>query len=170
MLKSHNVVDKFKAIFLGGHVKRFHGKSTNRQINNAEHSWGVAVILALIMDKPSSNLLIYALVHDCPEYETGDIPSTTKRSYPKIKKLISAIEDEYFKAIDAPKITPEEYRMLKIADYIDMMQYLLAEKKSGNRNLDQIFANCESFILYFEPLPEKAKQIIKSIREQYLGV
>lgn len=162
MLLTH----KFDLLSRGGAVKRFHGHPVHTCVLNSEHSWGVAMIVWLIADDPSVNLLAHCLFHDGAEILTGDIPSPTKRKYPAIRAAVEAIEGRFFKNIGLDPLTGEEKKTLKIADYLDMMHFCLEELRMGNQNMSPVFENCSEYISEYQPLPEKAKELLYHLESE----
>ena len=86
-----------KLVLQSGSISRFHNTLVDKKQTVDQHSWEVAVILNEIYPDCSKELLVYALLHDCNEQATGDVPSPTKRAYPKLKMLLDKIEKEYAK-------------------------------------------------------------------------
>lgn len=102
----------------------------------AEHSFRVAAIALEItrginrgMFHPSAVLLehrvlLWALVHDGPEAETGDIPSTIKKQLPE--GIISSMERNLCSWYDAEfKWVPAQERsIVKIADKVEELLFM----------------------------------------------
>jgi|SRR3990172_13216011 len=161
-------INKLNEVFDGGAIRRYHSIMTNRQQSNAEHQWKVAVFIFAIVDNPSKALILRSLIHDCPEILTGDIPSHVKRQNSNLRKEIKLIENHFYEDIECEELTEEETRLLKICDYIEMLSFCLSEKRCGNIMMDEIFANCNHYLLELAPLPTKAIEIIDSLTREYL--
>lgn len=128
----------------GGAVKRWHTHSIIQEQTVASHSWGVALILLKVIpsDKISVTLLSVALLHDVAEGETGDIPYTAKKQWPDLGKASlfaeSKVNENNGITQFYDKLSAQELLHLKIADMMELMFYLLEERKLGNKNLDHI--------------------------------
>ena len=124
-------------------TKRWTIRPTLRDQSVAEHSFRVAVIAmeicrALNQDGlPSSNVieyhvLVWALVHDGPEAETGDIPYTAKRNIPD--EMVERIEHKlcpWYEQFER-RIHPPELAIIKIADKVEEVLYLREWGTSGS--------------------------------------
>lgn len=138
-----DVKKQFDTIFGGGRVERYHTRSTITTQSNAEHSFGVASIIALIDPNCSKELLLYALWHDVYEVYTGDIPASVKWRWPEIKRQLSVIEREIDEELQLlPKISEKERALLKMADNLETLVFCEKEQGMGNKSLDQIITNC----------------------------
>lgn len=116
------------AAYHAGQVTRYH---TNPRIarlgqNNAEHQWGVAVIIDQLHPNPSVNLYRAAIRHDGGELGAGDLAYPFKRSNPDF-----AAEHERLERLEAiriglgmPELTPEEKDWLAMADRLESILYV----------------------------------------------
>lgn len=108
-------------------VKRWPICSMNREQSVAEHSYGVMMVAAEIVNRmPSSmisedfylKVIAYALVHDLDEVKTGDIPSPFKRR-------LRAECPSVIPVLDGEEKAPGDVRLVvKFADYIEALHYL----------------------------------------------
>lgn len=103
-----------------GLVRRYH---TNDELahlgqTNAEHSWGVAVIILRYHPDPSASLIREAILHDLGEYGAADVPGPVKASNPKISGIIKPIEQQARQRLGLPEstLTEIERKWLKFAD------------------------------------------------------
>lgn len=118
-------------LYESGQVLRWHFQpQMNRRLQtNADHSWGVAVLLYIICDgKLSHNLLLHALLHDTGERLTGDRPAWDKGIDPGFDKAAKAREEAALRQIvgsPLPPISEEERDLLKIADMIEALLTIL---------------------------------------------
>jgi 5'-deoxynucleotidase len=92
---SHNRLQDLLAL---SHVPRWGVVPTTRPQSVAEHSFRVAAIAMEICralngeQLPSATIIEYhvvlwAIIHDAPEAETGDLPSTVKGAFPGLKSI-----------------------------------------------------------------------------------
>lgn len=117
-------------------VVRFHNKPCIKQNTDAHHSWGVAMIAYLLSENPSLNLIMACLSHDMGEQVWSDVSYPAKIAL-GIQQMLQDKEDATLKENGFGfDISPEEARILKIADALDGMLYCVAERRMGNRNLD----------------------------------
>jgi len=141
------VKDKLDLILSGGKVKRYHTRDTIHSQNNAEHSFGVASIVAIISEDCSKDLLLHALWHDVHECKTGDIPAPAKWRWPQLKNVLTKIEKELESQISfMPKISDKENSILKMADCLETIVFCIKEKRFGNTHLDEVISNCQKKI------------------------
>lgn len=115
-------------------VKRYHTTRTLRTQTTGEHSAGVAAIIMCICPEPSANLLMAAIKHDTPELATGDLPATAKWENPQLAAQLAISEETFLRKhdIDMPLLSAEEGRMLKFADYGELVFWVLEEIALGN--------------------------------------
>lgn len=111
--------------YLSGKVRRWH---THHDLNqtNADHSWGVAMILLKIHPDPSSALIKAALLHDCGEILVGDIPTYSKRNIPGLKDLLDVAEvgAMHSMQLQFPSLTNEERQWLSLADALEAAMFV----------------------------------------------
>jgi 5'-deoxynucleotidase YfbR-like HD superfamily hydrolase len=113
----------------GGAVQRCHIVRHSGSYSNAEHSWGVAMLL-LQLFPDRTDLLPAALSHDVPETLWGDTPTTVKP--PGANRL----EDETNRQLQLPAegdLSPEDHRILKGCDKLEL--YLWAREQCAQGNL-----------------------------------
>lgn len=121
----------FQQIMRLSSIKRWGIVEMSRSQSVAEHSYNVAMISMSIAEKlkksnvkvDSEFVVTWALIHDLPEVTTGDIPTTLKAVD---KFVFDRLEDELFPYFSAVKISEEnklEKTIIKIADYIDAIQF-----------------------------------------------
>lgn len=132
-------------------VKRYHVKRTLRQQTVGEHTFGVLMLLRMVLpddydpDK-TAVLLVATMHHDLPELVTGDIPAPVKRRFPALNSLLDQIEcsadNLYF---DFP-LTAEEKVMLKWADTMELVLWCMEERELGNRNMDRTISRALGYI------------------------
>lgn len=99
------------------------------------HSWGVAIIVwDILRAETSQQVLMAALVHDCPEYLTGDMRAPAKRMYPILNSTLKDIEEEWHREHGTGfELTPSEDQVLNAADKIEFVRWMHRERARGNR-------------------------------------
>lgn len=142
-------MNRHERIRLGGSVRRYHTKQVHNFQNVAAHSWGVACILLDIVPvhEQTVGLLRAALYHDLAEYDTGDTPAHAKWASKDLKKALDEfekrVEDEFKLCVP---LSMNETAWLKIADMLELMWYVLEERRMGNRNVDEIFSRGHDYL------------------------
>lgn len=175
-------MDRQERIRLGGQVRRYHTRPVHNQQTVAAHSWGVAAILLDIVppEEQSVALLRAALYHDVAEYDTGDVPAQAKWISPKLKdaldELEAGIEEEYGISYYLT-LSAKDKNWLKIADLMELMWFVLEERRMGNRNVDEIFDRVWPKLLdllkgseLLRPVHGQASIMLSYIGEEYLHV
>lgn len=119
------------------HVQHWHPIPTLRKPSVAEHSYRVAVIALEIAERlnggdgvlPSrviieSNVMRWALMHDGPETETGDIPNTAKRRLPDDTWYYLECEMCPWYSKEVVRTHTKEVRIVKIADLAEQLIFI----------------------------------------------
>ena len=141
--------------YLSGKVRRWHTHHSMNQ-TNADHAWGVALILiSMVPGGPSKDLLEAAIVHDIGEYITGDMPTTAKAHFPDLKLTLANAENEALQqmGVSMPSLTEEEQLWLKLADSLEAWLFVrncatLSEAEAAE---------------YFPALGEKARECARKL-------
>jgi 5'-deoxynucleotidase YfbR-like HD superfamily hydrolase len=110
------------------------------------HSAGVALILIEVLgEQCSRELLIAALQHDLAEGFSGDVPAPTKWSLGE--GFFDAFEEEIRRQMElAPvKLTPGEKALLKAADFLDLCWTCYDQRRLGNVDIDRVMLNLEVY-------------------------
>lgn len=123
-----------REIWEAGGVRRYH---TERLIGPgqtvAEHSWGVATLVALLWPEASTLLLRAALLHDIAERWTGDGAFTAKRRWPALKAALDRAEADVFAELGAGyELSAEDQARLKVADRLEMVLFIAEQRALGN--------------------------------------
>lgn len=120
------------------HVPRWGIIPTIRRQSVAEHSHGVAVVCIWLLDKMTHSkeytpaaVLRYAIEHDKWESVTGDTPAVAKQR--------GIVEDKSPKAA----IARNTRLIVKLADYLEALQFLVTEMAMGNRLVNE----CHAYVL-----------------------
>lgn len=88
------------------------------------HSYAVSVLIDQLWPDCSKQVILAALYHDVPELILGDIPATAKWDYPQLKSAFEKAEAQVMKDLQLEfNLSPEEKRMLKMADMLELVMY-----------------------------------------------
>lgn len=137
-------------------MRRYHTSDVVHTENNAEHSFGVLLlILAFWPTEASPALMRAAVCHDLQELYVGDMPHTVKRDSPALGAAYIDAEGEARAAMGIDKVmdalTEEEYIMLKAADVADAFMYGRDEYLRGNFVIGRTIMG--NSILAFQRMP-----------------
>lgn len=127
-------------------VKRFHTLPFIGEQTIADHSWGVAVIVAhLAQGRDPSRVLamvLEALYHDVPERWVGDTPGDIKATDRAIHDALGDAERRVVDTLFGGPIplTPEEAATVKMADSLDLIWVAGRQGMLGNTYLAQASA------------------------------
>ncbi len=121
-----------------GAVRRYHTWPTIQTQTVAEASWNVTRILLQIWPGATPEAMAHALLNDCGEIRTGDLPFPIKRDNPELKEIISELETASFKEQGIRELAePHNMAVLwqhrvKVCDMIEMWEFGLDEMSLGN--------------------------------------
>lgn len=113
------------------HVKRWGIVRVARQQNIAEHMYRVWLLvrefgpIVGLDDEQQRAAEFFALVHDLPEVETGDIATPVKSKLPPLESIEAAYCQEHAAASLA--CSPETLRLVKLCDLIEAAVFLSIE-------------------------------------------
>jgi 5'-deoxynucleotidase YfbR-like HD superfamily hydrolase len=113
---------------------------------DADHSWGVAIIILKLNPNASKELIAQAIVHDSGEKWAGDLSHPFKRMHPEISKAHSAAEHALAVYHKIPQfvLTPEEQKWLSFADRLECHLYAeiyypwITKQESWVRTMEQM--------------------------------
>jgi 5'-deoxynucleotidase YfbR-like HD superfamily hydrolase len=126
----------------GGAVQRCHAIRHLGTYSNAEHQWGVAMLLWALYDGPTASRLVwYALAHDVPEGLTGDIPSTAKEHDNELDHNINS----WFHLPVTDDLTPSDRQILKGCDTLDLYLWAREQLAQGNLYAQEIIDNIDEY-------------------------
>ena len=162
--------DKLNFITAGSEVTRYHTVKTLTAETVGHHSHGVAMICLLICGcKISAELLKAALCHDLAEHQTGDIPSPAKRAY-GIGEQVNELEDKILRSVGLSiEITPDEARVLKLADIAQGALFCVREMQMGNSGMRYVYERYRSYAEGFVLLGRE-RELFNLIHQQYEAV
>lgn len=110
-----------------GQTVRYHTNPVMSRLHqtDADHSWGVAMIILALHPNPSRNLLGQAITHDCGERWAGDLSYPFKRMYPEIGAAHADAEKQLARDHRVPQfdLTEEEAKWLSFADRLECHLY-----------------------------------------------
>ncbi len=133
-------------ILHSGDVVRFHSHAGIDKQKNAEHQWGVALIVQHIYPDCSKDLLLAAMTHDAAEYLTGDVPFPVKKEHSDLALLLRDIEKAW--EIDNGvyfSLKDEEKLILKMGDTLEGMWFCIHQVRMGNVNAKRPFRKWRKF-------------------------
>jgi 5'-deoxynucleotidase len=115
-------------IYRSGFVQRYHTNPEMAHLGqtNAQHQWGVAVLLfSLFGDRANTALIWEALHHDCGEAGTADMSAPNKRRHPWLARANAEAEAEERVWMGAPVavLTDDEAAILKLCDGLEAWLY-----------------------------------------------
>lgn len=144
-------LNKLAWLRAGGYTRRYHGWRTLKDDPVGMHGYSVANIVLILRPDCRKELVVAAVRHDSPEHVTGDMPADTKRAVPGAKAMMDAAEELAWRSIDIEDpcacLTPEEYRVMKLADYFDGMMFCLQERRMGNTLMDVVFDRYTAYMV-----------------------
>lgn len=127
-----------------GQTVRFHGTNPlTRSETVFHHSASVAaILLKIVPEECTFELLAAAITHDLPEGVTGDIPAPVKMllGYSKLENMEEDVLSFYNMLDDRIEcMTTDQKSLLKSADRLDAMLTCLMERMRGNSEVDWAF-------------------------------
>ena len=150
----------------GSEVTRYHTVTTLVKETVGHHSHGVALLCYLLDPLVRREVIIGALFHDLAEHQTGDIPSPAKRQY-GIGEQVNALEERLLRSagLFMPELTPDEARLLKLADIAQGALFCSREISLGNTRMRLVF---DRYISYAEQmiLVGREQRLFNLIKEQ----
>lgn len=127
-----------------GQTVRFHGTNPLTRSETVFHHSAsvVAILLQIVPEECTSELLVTAITHDLPEGVTGDIPAPVKMllENSKLEKMEEDVLSFYNMYPDIIQhLTADQKSLLKSADRLDAMLTCLMERMRGNSDVDWAF-------------------------------
>ena len=149
----------------GGAVKRWHTIDNIKAQTVADHSWGVACIIADLWPNASADLLRAALYHDITEHVTGDIPAPAKWKFPELANTLRGIEFQLGAELGIETTLNElDSLLLKIADMLELLWYCVEEERLGNKNFKEVFTRGSHYLQELD-LGKEAKEMLDYLIE-----
>lgn len=155
----------FMRLYDTGRVRRFHtlaDYSDKLTQSNAEHAWGVALIVMqiyLLLDTaPRPAFLRTVLLHDAEEQYTGDVPATAKWRWPKLAQELAVAEAEVRKDLWLRNTLSEEEKLiLKWADALELYLHARRKVRDGVKAYTAVAKNIREYSGSLKPLPYAAR-------------
>lgn len=152
---------------------RYNNRSHLQEESVAEHSFFVALFSLKIIqqlklpEELELRVLRLAVLHDCAEAVTSDIPHNVKKQFPNFDHFLKAVEEKYY--ISNWKYYIEKldddlaYAIVKLADNYSVLQFCLNEQQLGNKSPDimEIYVNASQRV---EQSLEKVNQLLKEAK------
>lgn len=134
----------------GGQVERCHGFRHFGTYSNAQHQWGVAMLMWVLWPEDFPRLSIYCLTHDVPEQWIGDIPANSKAGAPpEFKIWEKAVERRIFSDMGLPtgeELSALDHQKIKNCDSLEL--YLWCQEQIllyGVQPMSEIVRQLDSF-------------------------
>jgi hypothetical protein len=152
----------------GGSVQRCHTVRHAGSYSNAEHSWGVAMLLLQLYPEHSRRLLAVALVHDIPEAVTGDVPATVKHGSGDDHEF----DDHILAAWDLPtlgSLNADEKLVLKTCDKLELWLWAREQLSMGNNFSIEVVENLEFWFSKEGYLDSRGHAFWQLVKQHPLG-
>lgn len=154
-------------------VMRFQGRRMVHQQSIAEHMAHVTQYLLLLFsvyDVPEHDQLLAlkrACTHDLPETETSDIPYPTHVMHPAFSEQYDHVEqaiwhDKYPHLDNTLQKGSSPWKLVKVADKMDVLAYIRQEQMLGNTNDYLAEAYKEGW--------QKTTQLIRELSNEYKAI
>ena len=142
----------YKHIYRLAFIVRFQNRIRVHNENVAEHSFFVAAIILQLYDDYEFDLgkaLELAVSHDIVEIDVNDITNDVTSKYPNLEaELHLAAREEickyphsvYYGFLEYEEQKTIEARIAKLADIIQVRQYVMLEQSLGNSTFPDILA------------------------------
>ena len=134
----------------GGRVERCHGFRHFGPYSNAEHQWGVAMLMWVLWPEDFPRLGIHCLVHDVPEQWLGDNPANMKAAAPpSFKEFEKVIEHRLLSDLGLPQddsLSALDRQKIKNCDSLELYMWCMEQQQIfGNLSVAPIVAQLDSF-------------------------
>ena len=140
--------DRLQFICDGANTSRYHTIPTLSSETVGHHSHGVAMLAHLLMENLTYNpqVIYAALLHDMAEHQTGDVPAPSKREF-GISDQFHELEDRILRSsgFPMPVLSPQEQRVLKLADIAQGALFCVQELQMGNSKMRVVFERYLSY-------------------------
>lgn len=163
-------MDKYQALIEtleAGSIVRYHNTGMDKKQTVAEHSCGVALILEKI-HPATRDLLLMALVHDCPEAITGDIPAPFKWDNPAVKDYLKTSEDAWLlshRYATEGRFSEEALLALKWADSLEGLWFTTRQARKSDYHARRVRDRWVEAISKYPRLNERADEFFLTLQE-----
>ena len=154
-------------LWTAARVRRYHTVPQVGEQTVADHSFGVAVILAQMCPQEilSKGLLTAALLHDLCEDVTGDIPATAKWNYPGLKNVVDRVEtDIALRRGITVGLTTTELEWLKAADLLELCLWCQHQLSLGNSYAREILDRGLVALADNPRTPEPVRRLVEDMK------
>jgi 5'-deoxynucleotidase YfbR-like HD superfamily hydrolase len=137
-------MDRVKALWESGAVRRFHATPILQHYDIAQHCWRMGMLLDVLHPGPSQRLRRAVMFHDSAERWTGDVPATAKWwVVPGIDSWLRQAELRILTTLGVHvDLTNEEHAWLKALDLLELYLFCLDEINLGNTNVTPVATVC----------------------------
>lgn len=172
------IAAKLEFLTSGRETKRFHTVPVLSEQNIAAHSFGVAMLVGILVPKEElrAELLMAALTHDLAEQRMGaDMAAPAKRSMPDyargtFREVWGAMEEDHLVAVGLGyfgELYPEEERILKLADATEGALFCIRERAMGNKLVVTCYSNFRRYISQVAELNDRESDLIGYIDDMW---
>lgn len=145
--------DEIEKEYVLAKTLRYNNRTHLQEESVAEHSFFVALFslkivqLLKLPEELELRILRLAVLHDCAESITSDIPHNVKKLYPDFAAFLKTVEDQYYSknwSYFKTKLDDEiAEAVVKLADNYSVLQFCINEQRLGNTSPDimEIFVN-----------------------------
>lgn len=140
--------NRLRLMRIAARIPRVHTRPPIHKQTVGEHTFGVLAILREVC-QPSVALYEAALYHDAPEAVTGDVPAPAKWDSPALTEALNDVEDDIIDRWRLPNsrnLNPQEERLLKFADLMELALFSIEEVNMGNRGMAKVAENALTHI------------------------
>jgi 5'-deoxynucleotidase YfbR-like HD superfamily hydrolase len=148
-----------------GRVQRYHCAPVTMQ-PLSDHSWQVALILLDFYPEASKELITHALVHDCGEIHTGDMPSTYKADNPDLAASLRKDESMYLHdhlQVPIVPFTEREVHALKMADILSGLYHTAYDAARGNLLARSVYKQFYTYYLEQPYFNQRSMELMEEI-------
>lgn len=114
-------------------VKRYHTRRVLRTQTVGAHSFNMLLLIDQVCPDARKEVFLAVMHHDLPEFFTGDMPAPIKRMNQRLSFELEAIEEQLAPLYRDFRLTPDEVKLVKWCDTMELVLWCLEEVELGNR-------------------------------------